>query len=90
MDNWNFDDLLNQYRHIWNNRNLIADEKESEEILKEAIKRELLDENSHPRVRKNSFEKYFYAVKRVLSSQLSETNKLKLIELHDLLMDELK
>lgn len=89
MDKWNYDHLLNEYRNIWNNRNLVVGEQESEEVLKDAIRRELLDENSHPRVRKNKFEKYFYAVKRVLSSQLSETNKLKLIELHELLLEEL-
>lgn len=89
MDKWNYDHLLNEYRNIWNNRNLVVGQQESEEVLKDAIRRELLDENSHPRVRKNKFEKYFYAVKRVLSSQLSETNKLKLIELHELLLEEL-
>lgn len=42
----NFDWLLEEYRTIWHNRLLENNEIRSEEILLEAIKRELLDENS--------------------------------------------
>ncbi|MGG3470117.1 hypothetical protein ABES02_21855 [Neobacillus pocheonensis] len=85
----NIDELLKQYRSIWNNRLLGADEKSSEEILLEAIKRELLDENSHPRIRKSKYEKYYSAIRRVIDSSIAGEAKLLLIELHNEIMDEL-
>ncbi|UQD52425.1 hypothetical protein C0971_10700 [Bacillus methanolicus] len=81
--------LLNQYRSIWNNRLLESDES-SEEIIKEAVKRELLDENSHPRVRKSVHEKFYLAVKRIVESQLNEEDKFALITLHIQIMKDLK
>ncbi|MDQ0197688.1 hypothetical protein [Neobacillus ginsengisoli] len=84
-----FDSLLAEYRTIWNNRALEAIGKNSEEILMEAIKRELLDENSHPRIRKNRYEKYYTAVKRVVNSKISQEAKLQLIEAHNQIMEEL-
>ncbi|ETI67889.1 hypothetical protein [Neobacillus vireti] len=85
----NFDDLLAEYRSIWNNRILLKEEKGSEEILIEAIKRELLDENSHPRVRKSRYEKYFSAIKRVMNSSVAAETKLRLIKIHVEIMEEL-
>lgn len=85
----NFDGLLREYRDIWNNRALTAMDKNSEEILLGAIKSELLDENSHPRIRKNRFEKYFSAIRRVMNSSISMEAKLQIISLHTNLMDEL-
>jgi hypothetical protein len=84
-----YDYLLNQYRSIWNNRLLQSDES-SEEIINEAIKRELLDENSHPRVRRPVHEKFYLAVKRIAESQLIEEDKLALITLHIQVMEVLK
>jgi hypothetical protein len=84
-----FDSLLAEYRLIWNNRRLAMDERISEVILCEAIKRELLDENSHPRIRKNRFEKYYSAVKRITNSSISLDAKLQLIGLHNEIMDQL-
>jgi hypothetical protein len=84
-----FDSLLAEYRTIWNNRALVTVGNKSEEILKEAIKRELLDENSHPRIRKNRYEKYYTAVKRVVNSTLSQEVKLQLIEVHNEIMEGL-
>ena len=78
----NFEHLLEEYRKIWNNRRLDAGNSESELILKEAIKRELLDGNSHPRTRKSPFEKYFSASKRLLASGLEDKDKISLLQLH--------
>ncbi|MED1467904.1 hypothetical protein [Bacillus salipaludis] len=85
-----FDRLLHEYRKVWNNRLLNVENQNSEEILKDAIKRELLDENSHPRVRKNRYEKYFFAIKRLVDSNISTETKVHLIEVHNQMMDELK
>jgi hypothetical protein len=84
-----FDELLNEYRRIWNNRLLDTEAKGSEQTLVEAIRRELLDENSHPRIRKNKFEKYFSAIKRVIDSTVSLEAKLLLIKIHNEIMEEL-
>jgi hypothetical protein len=84
-----FDALLGEYRLVWNNRLLGSEGKGSEETLFEAIKRELLDENSHPRIRKNKFEKYYSAIKRVIDSTVSQEAKLLLIKIHNEVMEEL-
>lgn len=85
----NDDSLLEAYRLIWNNRLLVTTGNDSEAILIDAIKRELLDENSHPRIRKNRFEKYYSAVKRVMKATVSTESKFLLIELHNQIMEEL-
>ncbi|WP_223593204.1 hypothetical protein [Neobacillus bataviensis] len=85
----NFDALLEQYRSLWNNRILATGEKNSEEIIRESIKRELLDENSHPRIRKGKYEKYYSATKRVADSNIAEEVKIQLIALHIEMMEEL-
>jgi hypothetical protein len=84
-----FDWLLDEYRTIWNNRLLVNNGKNSEEILRETIKRELLDENTHPRVRKSTYEKYFSAVKRIMNAKISPEAKLYLIEIHIEMMEKL-
>ncbi len=86
-DMMNFDVLLEHYRSIWNNRLLAEEGKGSQEVLTEAIKRELLDENSHPRIRKGMYEKYFSAINRILKSSIAPEAKLLLIELHNHLME---
>ncbi|WP_077213650.1 hypothetical protein [Bacillus dakarensis] len=87
MADYNY--LLNQYRQLWNNR-VLAVEDNSEQTLIDAIKRELLDENSHPRIRKNKHEKFFFAVKRITQSELIEEDKVNLINLHIELLEQLK
>ena len=77
-----FEQLLEQYRSIWNNRLLVKGESSSKEVLTDAIKRELLDENSHPRIRKSKYEKYFLAIKRIITSSIPENTKLALIKIH--------
>lgn len=83
--------LLDEYRKIWNNRQLAGGSGlNDEETLKEAISRELKDENSHPRVRRLLFEKYYLATKRIVESPLSDEDKVKLIQLHTEISGELK
>jgi uncharacterized protein YprB with RNaseH-like and TPR domain len=77
-----FNDLLKAYRRIWKSRMLSIDAASSEQVLKEAIKRELEDTNSHPRVRKSIEYKYYTATKRITESDLSNDVKVKLIQLH--------
>ncbi|MEH7480435.1 hypothetical protein V7157_04880 [Neobacillus drentensis] len=84
-----FDELLEEYRQIWNNRILETEGKGSELTLVEEIKRELQDENSHPRIRKNKYEKYYSAIKRVINSTISLEAKLLLIKIHNEVMEEL-
>jgi hypothetical protein len=79
--NPDYEKLLNEYRKLWNNRKLEEDHN-AEMILKEAISRELKDENSHPRVRKTIYEKFYLAVKRITQSDLDETSKNALIQMH--------
>lgn len=81
--------LLDEYRSIWNNRLLEANGRSDEETLMEAIKRDLLDENSHPRIRKSIFEKYYLATKRIAESAISEEAKLRLVKLHLDMMKQL-
>lgn len=88
-EEFNYDELLSEYRMIWNNRLLASSDRSSEETLTEAVKRELLDENSHPRIRKNKFEKYFSAVNRITQSPISNEAKVSLIQLHNDVMDDL-
>lgn len=87
--NINFDELLADYRSIWNNRLLATNDRNSEETLREAVKRELLDENSHPRTRKNKFEKYYFAIIRITHSPLSNEAKIALIHVHNVVMEEI-
>lgn len=86
---FNFDELLAEYRKIWNNRLLTTSDRSSEDTLKEAVSRELLDENSHPRIRKNKFEKYYSAINRITQSTISNEAKVALILLHNGVMEQL-
>ncbi|RDU36589.1 hypothetical protein DRW41_13065 [Neobacillus piezotolerans] len=81
--------ILGEYRRIWNNRLLEKEGESDEAILKEAISRELRDENSHPRVRKPVLSKYHSAVKRILATSLPKESKLELIALHTAMAEEL-
>ncbi|MGR3764696.1 hypothetical protein [Rossellomorea sp. NS-SX7] len=82
--------LLEEYRTIWKNRILLSENSSAEEILMETIKRELLDENSHPRARKPIHDKYVSASKRIIQSDLSSDTKVELIRLHVELLQQLK
>lgn len=84
-----YDKLLKEYRELWNNRKLESEES-PENIIKEAIARDLRDENSHPRARRTLMEKYFLATKRILDSSLSNESKIFLIQMHAQQAEEIK
>jgi hypothetical protein len=89
MCNDTFQFLLEDYRTVWKNRILQTGDKAAEDILKDAIRRELLDENSHPRVRKPVNDKYVSSSRRILDSQLSPESKIDLLRLHMELVEQL-
>lgn len=82
-------ELLNSYLGLWNNRTIPDGGTAPDEILHELMKREILDENAHPRVRKGKFEKFYLSVKRVVSSDLSGSDKAGLISVYVKVMEEL-
>ncbi|GIN60901.1 hypothetical protein J27TS8_08940 [Robertmurraya siralis] len=84
---FNYDELLRQYRSLWNNR-VLQVEKDSKNTLLDAIRRELDDANSHPRIRKGLHEKFYFAIKRINRSSLCEDIKTQLIALHIKVMEE--
>ncbi|PLR78383.1 hypothetical protein CU633_05215 [Bacillus sp. V3-13] len=84
-----YDYLLQQYRSIWNHRTLPS-EQNSQAVLDEAILRELLDENSHPRVRRSRYDKFYLAVSRIIDSALPDHDKLALILLYKKTMETIK
>ncbi|MFF2858010.1 MULTISPECIES: hypothetical protein [unclassified Peribacillus] len=67
------EELLMAYLSIWNNRKVT--DGGGREVLAELIRRELLDENAHPRARKSVLEKFYLCIKRVMESSLSEEMK---------------
>lgn len=81
--------LLAEYRKIWKNRVLATGDSRYEDVLKEAIKRELLDENSHPRIRRNRYEKYYLSIRKLADASISSDAKLQLIHLYNEQMDVL-
>ncbi|PFA70158.1 hypothetical protein CN378_02315 [Bacillus sp. AFS015802] len=83
-------ELLKSYRQIWKNRTLISDDESPENVLKDAITRELEDANSHPRVRKSIEYKFFTATKRITESHLPSVDKVALIQLHIDMVSQLK
>ncbi|CAM4053988.1 hypothetical protein [Mesobacillus thioparans] len=89
MQTEEFGKLLDEYRMIWNNRRLKSG-LSPEEILRDAILRDLRDENSHPRARKSLKDKYYLATKRIIDSSLSTESKIKLIRLHLELTDAIQ
>jgi hypothetical protein len=81
--------LLEIYLRMWNNRLVPAGSSRPKDVLYELIKRELLDENAHPRTRKPKFEKFFSCVKRVSTSDLTEVEKAELISVYVEVMEEI-
>ncbi|SHQ81468.1 Uncharacterised protein [Mycobacteroides abscessus subsp. abscessus] len=72
--------VIEAYRSLWNNR--LLNEGDDEDVLREAISRELKDEFSHPRIRKQPHEKYYLATKRVIESDIESDMKLSLLVIH--------
>lgn len=84
-----YDYLLEQYRLLLHNRELPIHEN-SERTLLEAMKSELKDEYTHPRLRRPLYEKFYSAVKRVLQSSLALEEKLTFIEMYKTLVEQLE
>jgi hypothetical protein len=87
-----FSVLLEAYRSLWKNRSLTTEklnEQESRSLLYETIAKELRDEMSHPRTRQSPEIKFYYAIKRIINSNLSEQEKLSLIHIHINVMEQL-
>lgn len=76
-----YEHLLQQFRSLWSGRKLDSGE-DSEQTLKEAMKSELLDEYTHPRLRRSLHEKFYLAVERILQSALPAGDKLALIQMY--------
>lgn len=89
-----FVQLFEAYRSLWSNRSFIKGEKLTEEccksLLYEAIEKELRDEMTHPRTRQSAEAKFYYAVKRIMNSDLSEHEKLSLVDIYIEVMEQLK
>ncbi|TYS64515.1 hypothetical protein FZC76_18310 [Sutcliffiella horikoshii] len=84
-------ELLESYRLLWNNRSLESiDGCNEKELVQQAIRRELRDELTHPRTRKQPIEKYYLAVKRIIESKLNESKQLLLIKEFTIALDEIK
>ena len=80
--------LLEAYRSLWHNRRL--DSVDSDEaVLLEAIRRDLLDESTHPRTRRTVQEKFYSAAKRIVAADLDDTVKSALIEIHVKLAEQI-
>ncbi|MFC3884188.1 hypothetical protein ACFOU2_12095 [Bacillus songklensis] len=87
--------LLNAYRELWVNRSLKLKTDEGKnyhekEILYEAIKKDLLDEMTHPRVRQPADRKLQLAKRRIEESNIEDHMKRELISLYDFIYDEVK
>ena len=74
--------LLKAYIGLWNNRDMNRFDGSPLEALKELVRRELLDENAHPRARKSILEKFYLSVKRVMDSSLTDQEKAALIAVY--------
>ncbi|WP_191561340.1 hypothetical protein [Bacillus idriensis] len=81
--------LLEVYRTLWSNRKLAGSESDLQ-TLQSAIKVELMDEMTHPRLRKNIDQKFFLAAKRITESTISSEDKTELIALHIKMYEEIK
>jgi hypothetical protein len=75
-------ELLDAYRSLWSNRSLPATENEAEDVLLDAIRRDLLDEMTHPRLRKSPYEKFSLAITRIATSSLHAKQKYELVRLY--------
>ncbi|MGD6815916.1 hypothetical protein ACQCVE_02430 [Metabacillus sp. 113a] len=80
--------LLECYRRIWHNRRLDS-RLPPEEALEDALMRDLLDEGTHPRVRKSITDKYALSVSRVQDSLLQKEEKNELIIRYNTVMNRL-
>lgn len=83
-----YEQLLSSYRVLWSNRSLPI-EQNALYTLEEAIKKDILDEMTHPRLRKSKEKKLIAAIKRIIQSSLTEHEKLELIHIHMMIYERL-
>ena len=83
-------ELLDAYRQLWFNRALLVGKNEYLKLIGASVEKELKDEMTHPRLRKSSYEKFHMAVKRIISSDLNDNQKVKLIDLHSNVLESLE
>jgi hypothetical protein len=81
--------LLTSYRSLWVNRSLADETEEPETVLKNAIQKDLLDEMTHPRVRKDPYIKMYWATKRIVESNISPEDKLGLLSNYIQIMEQI-
>lgn len=81
--------LLQSFRLLWNNRSLPVVENERL-TLEKAIKADLLDEITHPRLRKSHGRKLVAAINRILQSDLSDGEKIGLIDCYIQIFDKIQ
>ncbi|GIN40400.1 MULTISPECIES: hypothetical protein [Heyndrickxia] len=82
--------LLEVYLSIWKNRKTTNCHRKSEELLKAAVSSELLDEQTHPRLRVSKETKFFFAVQRISNSSLDLSEKMGLINYFIKQMEDLR
>ncbi|TDL34814.1 hypothetical protein E2R51_03580 [Jeotgalibacillus sp. S-D1] len=76
--------LLHAYKSLWKERS-IPSEQSPAETLSAAVKKELKDELTHPRLRKSPSEKLYLAFDRIVHSSLTEKEKANLLHFYALL-----
>ncbi|MBA9027684.1 hypothetical protein [Peribacillus huizhouensis] len=74
--------LLKIYSKLWKNRIVEDSGGQENDVLREKIKAELLDENSHPRARKNRYEKFYLCIQRVHHSNLNDEEKSRMLSVY--------
>lgn len=82
-------ELLDAYRQLWTKRVLPVENGELK-TLKSAIEKDLRDEMTHPRLRKNKYEKFHLAIKRIVFSSLNDSEKVGLIVFHNNVLEKLE
>lgn len=82
-------ELLEAYKSLWSNRALSTEDNPAL-TLKTAVQKELKDEMTHPRLRKTPQKKFSLSVKRIAASSLDDRQKIKLIEYHLHILEELE
>lgn len=82
-------EILEAYKSLWSNRTLPIEEN-PEQTLRNAVENELKDEMTHPRLRKTPHRKFTLSVKRIVASSIEDQLKIKLIEYHLSILEELE
>lgn len=81
--------LLSRYMDLWQNRTYDHSGESAAEELQEAVRRDLNDEWTHPRVRKGPSEKFAAAAKRIVFSNLSAEEKTALLAIYLEVLEEI-